>query len=115
MINDKQFILGQKSFQSLGWKNLQLSNGFVLSYQEKLKVWTNDPRNIVLLGNMWQVDPNRESPQEELKKLVMTGKTTHEDVFEVEKTWCGRYLLIVDDWIYLDTIGSLGVFIVMSM
>lgn len=110
MINDKQFILGQKSFQSLGWKNLQLSNGFVLSYQEKLKVWTNDPRNIVLLGNMWQVDPNRESPQEELKKLVMTGKTTHEDVFEVEKTWCGRYLLIVDDWIYLDTIGSLGVF-----
>lgn len=48
MINDKQFILGKIVFQSLDWKNLQLPNGFILNYQEKLKVWTNDDGNIVI-------------------------------------------------------------------
>ncbi len=110
MIDDKQFIIGNSSHYLPCWNQIQLANGLILSFQEKLKVWINETANILLLGYAWQVDPNRNAPIYELEKLASKECITHQDVYEMEKTWCGRYLLIVDDWIYLDTIGSLGVF-----
>lgn len=110
MINDKQFIIGKTKHDLPGWKHIRLGNGLVFSFQEKLKVWTNDKANVLLLGHAWQVDPDRKEPVLELEKLLSKETITHSDVFEMEKTWCGRYLLIINDWIYLDTIGALGVF-----
>ena len=52
MINDRQFILGKDTYMALGWKNVKLSNGFVLSYHDKLNVWLDNSRNIVILGNV---------------------------------------------------------------
>lgn len=109
MINDKQFILGKEPYKALDWKNLCLSNGLVLSYQEKLNVWTNELRTAIILGNVWQVDPERQSPKDEISQLVK-GDFIVEDVFALEKTWCGRYLLIIKDCVFMDAIGSLGVF-----
>ncbi|MBO4542276.1 MAG: hypothetical protein J5725_03755 [Bacteroidales bacterium] len=94
---------------ALGWKNVKLSNGFVLSYHDKLNVWLDNSRNIVILGNVWQVDHKQKSPTD-----VVQGINLEDDfidaIYEMEKTWCGRYVLIVKDWIFLDTIGSLGIF-----
>ena len=109
MVDDKQFILSKEKFVKAGWKHLVLSGDLILSYQEKLKVWSCQ-QNIVLLGIAWQVDPERKTPEEELCSLAKLDKISNDDVFEMEKTWCGRYVLIVDGWLYLDTVGSLGVF-----
>ena len=110
MIDDKQFIIGTTKHQLPGWKQIQLANGMIFSFQENLRVWRNETANILLLGFVWQADPNRGTPISELEKLSTKQSITHADVYEIEKTWCGRYLLIVNDWIYLDTIGCLGVF-----
>lgn len=110
MIDDKQFIIGKEKYELPGWRHLQLASGLTFSYQEKLKVWHNESSSILLLGHVWQADPNRGSPIAEIEKLAAKETITHADVYEMEKTWCGRYLLIVNDWVYLDTIGCLGVF-----
>ena len=110
MIDDKQFIIGKDKYELPGWKHILMANGLIFSYQEKLKVWHNESSSILLLGHAWQAEPDRGTPISELGKLFAKGTITHTDVYEMEKTWCGRYLLIVNDWIYLDTIGCLGVF-----
>ena len=40
----------------------------------------------------------------------MTGKESPDEVFNIEKTWCGRYVLIVGNYLYLDTVGTMGVY-----
>lgn len=110
MIDDKQFIIGKTRHVRPGWKHLQLKDGFYLSFQEKLRVWSNDTANLVVLGHAWQADPDRGTPISELEKLGAQTEISQGEVFEMEKTWCGRYLLIVNDWVFLDTIGALGVF-----
>lgn len=110
MIDDKQFIIGEERYEATGWNGFQLPNGKTFSYQEKLNVWRNADASMVLLGLAWQVDPNRDAPIVEMERLAAKTAIAHADVYDMEKTWCGRYLLILNNWIYLDTIGSLGVF-----
>ena len=110
MIDDKQFIIGKDKYELSGWKQLQMANGIIFSYQEKLRVWHNESSSILLLGHAWQADPDREAPVLEIEKLAAKETITQTDVYEIEKTWCGRYLLIINDWIYLDAVGCLGVF-----
>lgn len=110
MINDRQFfITKEKTSAFTNWKELALSQGFTLHYHEGLNI-VYHCENITLIGYAWQVDPARRSPQEELDKLRLNKVITHKDVYDVEKSWCGRYVLIVNDYIYLDTCGILGVF-----
>ena len=110
MINDRQFYITKEPFVGFeDWNIINLHDGYVLHYHKGLNIIFQD-KNIFLLGYAWQVDPNRKSPKEELQKLIHLSKISHEDVFEIEKTWCGRYLLIVGGWIYMDTCGTLGVF-----
>lgn len=111
MIDSKQFIIGKNmSHLPENWQTIQLGNGFQLCYQQELRIWHSDDGRVVLLGHAWQTDPCRGTPEDEIGSVVRGGCIIHEDVYEVEKTWCGRYLLIVDDWIYLDSSGLLGVF-----
>ncbi len=110
MINDKQFFIA-KSNNSIftDWEKIALSEGYTLHYHKDLNIGYHC-ENIVLIGYAWQVDPNRKSPQEELEQLAKKTDISHEDVYDVEKTWCGRYILIVNDWMYTDTCATLGVF-----
>ncbi len=110
MVDDKQFILGKAIYEETSWVSLRLSSGFFLSFHDKLNVWHDEKCSIVLLGNAWQVNPDFPAPIEELKQIASNDKYTHNEVYSIEKSWCGRYLLIVGEWIYLDTIGSLGCF-----
>ncbi len=110
MINDRQFfITKEKTTAFEDWKEIAFSNGYFLHYHEGLNV-VYQCGDIVLLGYAWQVDPTRKSPQEELSDLCKKKVITHHDVYDIEKSWCGRYVLIVNEFIYLDTCGLLGVF-----
>ena len=110
MINDRQFFIAKGPVAGFeDWGEKKLHDGYTLHYHTGLNITYQD-KDILLLGYAWQVDPNRKSPQEELRILSHYSKISHEDVFAVEKTWCGRYLLIVGEWIYTDACGTLGVF-----
>ena len=110
MVNDRQFYLSREDSVKIdGWKKLKLKNGFYIHYHKDLMV-SYASESIALLGYVWQVDPEKKTPAEELAKLELQHTIIKEDVFEVEKSWCGRYLLIVEDWIYLDACGLINIF-----
>lgn len=110
MINDRQFFIskGKKCFFE-NWERIALKNGYFLHYHQDLNIMYN-VNHTILIGYAWQVDPNRKSPQEELIEISNLENPSHSQIYEMEKTWCGRYILIVNDWIYLDATGKLGVF-----
>lgn len=111
MIDSKQFIIGKNMVHlPVNWRTIQLENGFQLCYQQDLRLWHSEDCRAVLLGHAWQTDPCRGTTEDEIGNVVKGGCIKHEDVYDIEKTWCGRYLLIVDEWIYLDCCGLLGVF-----
>ena len=86
-----------------------LANSFALHYAPDLNIsFHND--QIVLIGHAWQANPECPSPIEELTALSEKEQVTHEDLFAIEKNWCGRYLLIADGWIYLDACGLINIF-----
>lgn len=110
MVNNRQFYIStdKTSFFS-GWASKQLSCGVTIHYQPDLHtLFIGD--SIALLGHAWQTDPSRNAPSQELIHLVQQATITHKDVYEIEHTWCGRYVLIVNDWLYLDATGSLNVY-----
>lgn len=111
MIDSRQFIIGKNmSHLPENWRTIKLKSGFQLCYQQDLRMWHSEDCRVALLGHAWQTDPLRGTPEDEIGSVVRGGHIKHEDVYELEKTWCGRYLLIIDDWIYLDCCGLLGVF-----
>ena len=117
MVDDKQFIIipsSQKDKNVLNvfpedrQRELVLSCGLLLVYEKKLNVCCNEDCTAVLIGNAWQAHPEKDCPENIIK--TFSGKTTIEDVYLEEKTWCGRYVLIVNDWLFLDFCGTLGIF-----
>ena len=117
MLDDKQFIIIPSSrkdknivnvFPNDRQRELVLSCDSMLVYEKKLNVCYNEDCTAVLIGDAWQVHPAKDSPENIIK--TFSGKTTIEDVYHEEKTWCGHYVLIVNDWLFLDFCGTLGVF-----
>ena len=117
MVDDKQFIIIPPSrkdknivnvFPDDRQRELALSCEFMLVYEKHLHVCCNEDRTAVLMGDAWQVDPSKDCPDNIIK--TFSGRTTIEDVYNEEKTWCGRYVLIVNDWLFIDFCGTLGVF-----
>ena len=113
MVDDKQFIIIPSSrninvFPDDRQIELVLSCDSMLVYEKHLNIFCNADCTAVLIGDAWQVDPSGDCPEDIISSF--TGKTTIEEVFHEEKTWCGRYVLIVNDWLFLDFCGTLGVF-----
>lgn len=117
MVDDRQFIIIPSSpknrdivnvFPNERQRELALPCGSVLVYEKHLNACCNEDYTAVLIGDAWQVHPKKDCP----KKIIKTfsGRTKIEDVYHEEKTWCGRYVLIVNDWLFLDFCGTLGVF-----
>lgn len=98
---NKQFVLSKKPFVCDGWKSETLSNGYVLSWHEGLKVEINKENNVCLLGHAWSVTSDNQ---------IITLRGGTDSLLEAEKGWSGRYLLIIGNKIYLDANGLLGVF-----
>ena len=116
MVDDRQFIItpqrpianSQQPFTNDRQRELALPCGFMLAYEKKLNVCCNEDCTAVLIGDAWQVDPSKDCPENMIK--TFSGRTTIADIYHEEKTWCGRYVLIVNDWLFLDFCGTLGVF-----
>lgn len=111
MINDRQFYISIGNTASLSdWKTIPILDNKFFHYHKGLQVFHVIAHNIILAGHAWQVDPERKSPQEELLLISQKQDISRQDVFNIEKSWCGRYVLLVDEWLYLDATGSLGIF-----
>ncbi len=111
MINRRQFILAKKRYYSKDFSSLQLKDGYILSFHKQLNIYQSNQNNQgIIIGFAWQTDPTRCSPIEELDQLLLKTKVKPEDVYQMERTWCGRYVLIIESNIYLDATGMLGIF-----
>lgn len=109
-IDRKQFIISSDRLEKDGWDCVELykCNRFLYSHQE-LKKYVSSNGSVIVLGEVWQADPERMHPYDEAEKLSRQ-EFSLEEVYEMEKTWCGRYVLIVEEYLFLDTAGLLGVF-----
>ena len=118
MINDKQFIItppslsGEKfevkAWEAENYRTMALDGGYVIHYHCNLKITANRNKSVVLLGHAWQVEKNSPSPEEIISNCH--SNITETEIFAYEHTWCGRYIIIANSKIYLDAIGSLGIF-----
>ncbi len=117
MLDDRQFLLIPTSSNSSNTvqvfpdgrqRDLVLPDGLTLLYEQHLNVCSNEDCTAVLIGDAWQAEPSKESPEHIIRGF--SSDTTIEKVYHEEKTWCGRYVLIVNNWLFLDFCGTLGVF-----
>lgn len=106
MIDDKQFIIGNEPVNKKDWKKIVLANKKILSFQEKLHVSANESLTVILIGEAWSI---KSIPPEKVI-LQWDENTSLKEIYDEEQYWCGRYLLVVGDLIFLDAMGSLGIF-----
>ena len=110
MIDSKQFIIANTIFKKEDWIYMTLSCGKILSYHKELNICHNADNSVILLGHAWSVLPIEEQVPPSSFVENMNRTLTEEEIIQEEKTWCGRYVLITNDNIYLDTIGLLGIY-----
>lgn len=117
MVDDRQFVIvpsklkgdkGEPIFPNDRQKDITLPNDLLLIYEKHLHICSNGDNTAVLIGDAWQADPAKDSPEDIIR--TFNESTTIENVYQEEKTWCGRYVLIVNNWLFLDFCGTLGVF-----
>ena len=109
MINDKTFIISDNPIKlDSSWESFRLHSGKTLSFSGKLHVFANKDANAVLIGHAWQVEKGKPSPKESIENMAVDEKK--ENVYEIEKGWCGRYILIVGHTLFLDATGTMGCF-----
>lgn len=111
MIHNKQFIIAQYKFlYNETWESLELPNGYILSYQKNLHITTSSDYSIILIGDAWQVNESAETPSYFVSRHSANEPDIKERIIEEENSWNGRYILLVGNFIYLDAVGTLGVF-----
>ena len=108
----RQFLVTRAPVSLPEFRQIPLSDGWILYYSEELPVYFDPARQIVLLGLAWQALPGRESPEQELQHLSIdgSGRIPEEALLRAEESWAGRYVLLSGGRAYLDPVGSLGVF-----
>ncbi len=108
MTHNNEYIISQfENPINSDWLSIKLPNGYFLSYDPTLRVTHNADCSAVLLGRAWQVVNGLSSPYELVEKLEDCDIDT---IICMEKTWCGRYLLIVGDYLFTDMSATLSVF-----
>lgn len=111
MINNRQFIISKKKYKAENFRYLQLRKDYILSYHKNLKVCIeSDIHEGIIIGIAWQVHSGSKNPQEQLKDIVSQEKIDVQDIYRMEESWCGRYILVLDQTVYMDAVGLLGVF-----
>ena len=107
-----QFVILKKPLTLPGFRTLPLSDGWVLSCHEALNVFYLPKHELLLLGLAWQTLPGRASPERELEALSegCKGPLTDHQLMELEQSWCGRYVLICGERVFLDACGLMPIF-----
>lgn len=109
MINDKQFLISSRSWDKKGWNRCKLNNGMYLYWQNELRISMSDDKSIILMGHCWSTREIGADPINDL--LALDQNSLLDKVYEVEKYWCGRYVLIVNNILFSDTSGLLPIYI----
>ena len=112
MLHIKQFAVLKKALDLPEYEHILLNDGWILSYHRQLPVYHDKEKQITLLGHVWQVLPEKDSPQKQIENLPsrQDGCVAPEQLMAEEESWCGRYVLLAGNRVYLDAVGSLGVF-----
>lgn len=73
MVNDKQFVISGLQISITDWQCILLANGYFLYYQKRLNVVANHNNSVVIIGDAWQTDPDRDEPAVEIMKFNPGG------------------------------------------
>ena len=103
-----QFALLRRALPLPGFRQLRLEGGWILNWHERLPMLAFPEKQIYLLGDVWQVRPDRGTPAEEIRKL--DASPDYERVLRMEESWCGRYVLLCRGRVFSDATGLLPVF-----
>ena len=103
-----QFALLRRALPLPGFRQLRLEGDWVLNWHERLPLLAFPEKQIYLLGDAWQIRPDRETPEEEIQKLG--AAPDYEDVLRMEESWCGRYVLLCRGRVFPDATALLPVF-----
>lgn len=104
MINGKSFVLAAQAVPDMN--AVQLNDKTVLSWYDGLSVAFSEDKKFVLIGDCWSI---REG-EDPARYIAETRDLSTESILARENTWCGRYVLILEDRIYMDAVGSMSVF-----
>lgn len=112
MLNAGQFLISRRPLEKPDFIRIKLTDGYYLHYHKKLPVYIHPSFQVLLLGTAWQAKAGCEAPIEGIERLVETypEDIPEQAVLSMEEGWCGRYVLIVQERVYLDATGLLGVF-----
>ena len=104
MVNGKAFVIAKESLP--GMNSAQLYSGLYLNWYDGLTVVFSKDKQYVLIGECWSIKKD-DSPQE---FLTESTDFNTEKILMRENFWCGRYILILKDTIYMDAVGSMSVY-----
>ena len=104
MVNGKSFVIAEEPVAGL--RAVQLYNGKVLNLSDGVFAACSADKRYVLIGECWSVKED-EDPSE---YLSASNDLTTEKILERENYWCGRYILILGDIIYMDAAGTMSVY-----
>ncbi len=104
MVNGRSFVLAEQAIS--GMNSVQLDNKLVLSWYDGLSVAFSEDKKFALIGDCWSI---REG-EDPARYIAETRDLSTESILDSENTWCGRYVLILEDRIYMDAVGSMSVF-----
>lgn len=112
MIGRKTFVIS-KVKESGFEKSITLANGYSVCYQKDLNIILSDDRRICVLGDAWIADPEY-AFEGVLEGINSCLKDAHHEaevfnaVVQLERSFGGRYLLIADNYLFMDTVGMMS-------
>jgi hypothetical protein len=96
----RQFLIAKKECYFTSFSQIKLHSGFYLYHHVDLGVVKNDMENVVLIGLAFK------SIAGDIRTDLNT--ITHENFAVVTSNWSGRWIIIIDEIIYIDPSGMLG-------
>ena len=111
MGNLRQFAVLRNAVDLPDYKSISLKDGMVLSCHKQLPVYINRYKGIILIGYAWQTLPDKKDPVKEIESKTENGRIlTEAELYEMENSWCGTYVLVYQGKVYQDATGFLNVF-----
>ncbi len=86
--------------------SVQLDNKLVLSWYDGLSVTVSDNKKYALIGECWSI----KADEDPVRIITETLDINTEMILERENYWCGRYVLILEDRVYMDAAGTMSIF-----
>ena len=103
MINGKSFVIAPEALD--GMDSERLHSGSYINRYDGLSVTVSEDKRYALIGDCWSI---REG--EDPESVIADGTESVAEILEREYYWCGRYILLLDDMIYMDAAGMMSVF-----